>query len=190
MTAVFSLCLGLSSWTLLEYLLHRFVFHERIFGIAAAREHTRHHGRVSWFAPWSSKLKLAAILLPPIFLAAALLGGLSTAVPLLSGLVAGWLAYEHLHRRIHTHAPISAYGRWARRHHLAHHLEDPSKNHGVTSPLWDWVFGTLVRSDVVEIPIAHLARFPWLVSEDVPGEAPQIASRWASTYRVRRPTRA
>lgn len=175
------LFVGMFCWTLLEYLLHRFVFHEHIFGAAFSREHARHHGRVSWFAPWSSKLGLASLVLPPIATATVLLGGLSTAGPFIVGIVSGWLLYEWFHRRIHTHAPIGAYGRWARRNHLSHHLEDQSKNHGVTSPLWDIVFGTHVPSNIVTIPAAHLPRFPWLHS----GDGATIAPRWASSYRLR-----
>lgn len=171
---------GLFTWTLLEYLLHRFVFHERRLGKTLGREHARHHGRVSWFAPWSSKLCLAAVILPPIGAAVALLGGPETSGACLAGITAGWLSYEWLHRRIHVSAPHGPYGRWTRRHHLVHHLEHPNRNYGVTSPLWDWVFGTLSPSETVTVPAAHLPRFPWLHDES----ASNISPRWASTYRV------
>jgi len=31
------------------------------------------------------------------------------------------------------------------RHHLKHHFASDKTNFGVSSPLWDWVFGTLHR---------------------------------------------
>jgi sterol desaturase/sphingolipid hydroxylase (fatty acid hydroxylase superfamily) len=163
---------GLSCWTLLEYGLHRFAFHERWLGWALAREHTEHHKRVSWFAPWSSKLLLALLIAGPL--------GLLLGAPFLAGLLGGWLGYEVLHRRIHVAAPLGAYGRWARRHHLAHHFADPRKNHGVTTPLWDWVFGTLGPSREVAVPARHLARLPWLMGPDG-----GVHPRFSETYRVR-----
>ena len=166
---------GLVAWTLLEYLLHRFVFHERVLGVAASREHLRHHAEVSWFAPLSSKLALAAVVVGgPGALLALLLGGAVTAA-LVGGVVAGWLAYELLHRRIHVVAPRNSYGRWARRHHLGHHFGHSRFNHGVTSPLWDHVFGTARETGVVRIPRRHVDQFPWLAH--APPEAP-----WCADY--------
>jgi sterol desaturase/sphingolipid hydroxylase (fatty acid hydroxylase superfamily) len=30
-------------------------------------------------------------------------------------------------------------------HHILHHFQDPAKRYGVSSPLWDYVFGTMDR---------------------------------------------
>ena len=58
------------------------------------------------------------------------------------GFIIMYGTYEVIHRRIHTHAPLNAWGEWARRHHLVHHHVAPKLNHGVTTSLWDHVFGT------------------------------------------------
>ena len=84
---------------------------------------------------------------------------LGLSVPL--GIAAGYLFYEVLHRRIHVAAPFGRYGRWARVHHLAHHFGRADANHGVTSPLWDWVFGTRAPRATVKVPRKHAAKFPW-----------------------------
>ncbi|MEQ1508731.1 MAG: hypothetical protein ABMB14_41270, partial [Myxococcota bacterium] len=70
MSLVWTFIAGMGLWTLLEYLLHRFVFHDRMLGKAAAAEHLQHHARVDWFSPWSSKLGLAAVVLPAVTLVA------------------------------------------------------------------------------------------------------------------------
>jgi sterol desaturase/sphingolipid hydroxylase (fatty acid hydroxylase superfamily) len=168
---------GALSWTWFEYVLHRFVFHERKLGARLAEEHLAHHAKVSWFAPWAAKLTLAV----PIVGVVAGLGWLAVgpgAVGLVGGLLSGWLAYEWLHRRLHTHGPVSAYGRWARRHHFHHHFADPRRNHGVTTPVWDLVFGTYTHVEQVVVPARQTHHLPWLCGPD--GEiAPAVSADFA-----------
>ena len=45
-----------------------------------------------------------------------------TATAFTTGMISTYAAYEILHRRIHTHPPANAYGRWMRRSHLYHHF--------------------------------------------------------------------
>ena len=80
------------------------------------------------------------------------------------GFIGRYISYEVLHRRIHTHGPKpNVYSRWLRTHHLYHHFGDPRLNRGVTTPLWDAVFGTLCLPETVRVPaqrIAHWMRDP------------------------------
>lgn len=172
-----ALIVGLGLWTLIEYLLHRFVFHERWLGQRGAREHTEHHAKVDWFAPWSSKLLLAT----PVLLALTALGvpflGLGAGASLAAGVVAGWLAYEALHRAIHVLPPHGAYARWAWRHHLQHHFGSPKANFGVSSPIWDRVFGTYQAVNRVAVPPRQAQKLPWLLDE-----RGGVRSELASTY--------
>ena len=64
-------------------------------------------------------------------------------------------------RREHTHPGFGAYGRWARRHHFYHHFINAKMNHGVTTPIWDLVFGTYRKADVV-IEVPSKLAMPWL----------------------------
>lgn len=169
--------LGLVTWTLLEYLLHRFAFHEKVLGLWLAKDHLKHHAKVDWFVPLSTKLALAAVILSILTIAASFVGALPAALYIV-GVVSGWAFYEVLHRRIHVAAPMGAYGVWARRHHLAHHFGHATKNHGVTSPVWDIVFGTYVPITQVTVPRLHVQKFPWLLEGD------GIAPTWQSQYRV------
>lgn len=159
-----SLLAGLALWTLLEYVLHRFVFHDGALGDALSRDHLRHHAEVDWFAPLQLRLGLAAVILPALAALSLALTGGPFAAGLLAGVVGGWIGYEVLHRRIHVAAPLNRYGRWARRHHLAHHFGSAGFNHGVTSPLWDLAFGTLRPARVVRVPRRHAAKFPWIAA--------------------------
>ena len=155
--------LGAIGWTFVEYVLHRFVFHASSARGPGAKEHRKHHAQVDYFAPWWQKalaaLGATAILLPVLFfLVGPILGVAATA-----GFVAMYLLYELLHRRAHTRAPGNRYGYWRRKNHFAHHFTDPRLAQGVTTPFWDYVFGTRLHVECVRVP-RRLA-MPWLVDE-------------------------
>lgn len=125
---------GLLLWSLIEYLAHRFLFHTWY-----RREHWTHHldeleyiGISSW--------KTSAVYAGLLLLAYA--SGLTSAF---AGMVAGYFVYISLHYVMHrpTH--------WAYRYisplvanHDLHHHKGIEKNFGVSSPLWDLVFGTYI----------------------------------------------
>jgi sterol desaturase/sphingolipid hydroxylase (fatty acid hydroxylase superfamily) len=144
---------GVVSWTLLEYLIHRWMGHDRRFRRSPfGVEHLRHHVEGNYFAPMSKKL-IAAVLFIAVLIGPALaLAGLAHGAAYIAGLVGFYGVYEWLHRREHTHAGIGPYGRWARRHHFHHHFADGRVNHGVTSPIWDLVFGTYETPGVIRVP--------------------------------------
>lgn len=152
-TIVLAALLGALTWSLMEYCIHRWLGHDRRFaGNLFEKEHTAHHSRGNWFAATWKKAGAAVLTgvlvgVPSVWLLGPVIGGAYT-----GGLVAFYLCYEALHRLEHVHAGFNAYGRWARRHHFFHHYEDPRCNHGVTSPLWDIVFGTLRKPGVVRVP--------------------------------------
>lgn len=161
LTTLGAALLGAFAWTLAEYLLHRFAGHRRRSQWLFTREHLRHHRELDWFSPLWRKIALAAGILLVAgggLLWAAGLPGLAAVV----GFLLAYGAYERAHERLHTHAPAGVWGRWARRHHWLHHAMDPSSNHGVTTALWDIVFGTH-RTEPVTV---HPGRAPsWLLDE-------------------------
>lgn len=166
---------GAAAWTLLEYLIHRFLGHRwpgNPFGV----EHVRHHATTHYFAP---SLKKAAVAAPVILALGAALAwplGAAGAAACAGGLGAMYVLYEVVHRRAHTHGPRGAYGRWLRRHHFHHHFHAPHLNHGVTTPVWDVVFRTLARPGVIRVPEKHA--LAWLTGED--GEVrPELAADYA-----------
>ena len=172
---------GVVVWTWLEDMLHRWVFHRRVLGRIPSREHLKHHAKVDWFAPWSSKLALAV---PALALLSGLgvLGAGAAGAGLPAGTFAGWLVYEWIHRRIHVTAPRNAYERWARAHHLSHHFGRSHANHGVSTSVWDHVFGTYEAPGVVTVPRLHAAKFPWLVEERDGRHA--VREGYVTQYRV------
>lgn len=154
---------GVLGWSFLEYAIHRFVAHVFTFETTFRREHLRHHRERNYYASTGQKARLAAMVTAALGVVSVPVVGWVHGAAFTLSLVATYLVYEWVHRDLHVRAPWGAYGRWARRHHLHHHHADPNMNHGVTSPLWDWVFGTLAPTEVVRIPQAK--RPDWMTDD-------------------------
>lgn len=165
MSIVSSATVGAVTWSAAEYVIHRFAGH--VFARNRnpfAVEHVRHHATTTYFAPTPKKVAAAVAAGALVGPLAALVVGPRRAMAFTAGLVAMYGAYEVLHRRAHTVAPSTPYGRWLRKHHFHHHFHDPSGNHGVTSPLWDALAGTRRAVDVVKVP--RRQAMPWLLDQD------------------------
>ena len=144
---------GAFTWSFLEYVIHRWLGHDRRFrGNAFGVEHIRHHIEGDYFAPTWKKVLVAVIAAAILTAPALLIAGPAIGMAYVAGLVGFYGVYEWHHRRDHTHAPFAAYGRWARRHHFHHHLVDARVNFGVTSPLWDLVFGSYRTTTRIKVP--------------------------------------
>jgi hypothetical protein len=162
MTDGIAIFAGIFTWSFMEYVLHRWAGHDRRWSSRAefGREHIRHHREGGYFAPAWKKAILAVLVVPLLAVPASWVAGTRAGTLYAIGFVAFYLFYEWFHHRLHVAAGIGPVGRWARKHHFYHHFHKATVNHGVTSPLWDWVFGTLVWPEVVVVP-ERLA-MPWL----------------------------
>ena len=158
--------LGAFSWTLAEYTLHRFAMHEMRGRGKASKEHLRHHAAFdhnpgTTALSWTGVFVVAATVFFPIGL---LVNGLAGGIALGSGWIVGYAGYEYLHWAAHRKAPRTAYEAWVRRHHFHHHFGHPMMNHGVTTTLWDRVFGTLDVPDFIKVP--RRMAMVWLLDDD------------------------
>ena len=59
-----------------------------------------------------------------------------------AGTVTGYLAYDWMHYYSHHGRPFTRAGRFMRRYHAEHHFKIANSQYGLSSPLWDVVFGT------------------------------------------------
>lgn len=173
---------GALTWSFAEYAIHRWLGHDKRllkqpFGI----EHTLHHGRGSYFARWWKKAAAALALVTLFWFPLTLTLGITLGASWIAGFVGFYLTYELIHRLEHLHQGVGPYGRWARRHHFFHHFHDPSVNHGVTSPIWDLVFGTYMKTSRIRVPV-KLA-MDWLCDPETGDVWPHLAE----TYELRRP---
>jgi len=143
---------GAATWTAAEYGLHRFAMHELRGKGLASREHLKHHADVTYFSPASKKLLSAAVTTAVAYPTSAAVMGRRWATAFNVGLITMYFGYEVAHRRTHTHPPVNEFGRWMRRSHLHHHFGAPMRNFGVTSPVWDRLFGSYDDPGVVTVP--------------------------------------
>jgi sterol desaturase/sphingolipid hydroxylase (fatty acid hydroxylase superfamily) len=142
---------GLFLWTLAEYTLHRFLFHhkptsprqERIFFLFHGIHHAQPQVKTRLVMPFPVSIPMAAVFFGAFYLIlAVLLKAPQWVAPLMSGFLIGYLAYDLTHYATH-HLPMrSGYAKFIKRHHMQHHYKDPDTRFGVSSPVWDWVFGT------------------------------------------------
>lgn len=168
---------GALTWTLLEYLIHRGLGHGRRWrGNPFGVEHLRHHVEGDYFAPPWKKVVFAAGVAGVLGALGVALAGWTLGPSYVAGLVGCYGLYELLHRRLHTHGGIGPYGRWARRHHFFHHLSDARTNFGVTSPLWDVVFGTYRAPGVIAVP--PRLSMAWLLDPATGGVRARHAGRY------------
>ncbi len=173
---------GAAGWSLSEYALHRWVGHDPKSETDFAEEHRRHHAERFYFAPTSKKVTHVGPIVASAALVARAVAG-RAGVAFVAGYAAAYVGYEVFHRRLHTHPPTGSVGRFLRRHHFAHHFNGPQTNHGVTSPVWDAVFGTLRDPGVIRVP--EKLAMTWLI-DPATGEA---KAEYAADYVIRRPVK-
>jgi len=143
--------LGLFLWTLAEYTLHRFVFHfvphtpwqERLSFIFHGVHHAQPMSKTRLVMPPALSIPLALVFYALFWLIIQVILGLPRwLAPVFAGTVAGYLIYDMLHYATHHFRVQWGWFRYIRRYHLWHHTQTPELRFGVTSPLWDIVFGT------------------------------------------------
>jgi sterol desaturase/sphingolipid hydroxylase (fatty acid hydroxylase superfamily) len=174
-----ALLLGGFTWTFMEYVIHRWLGHDARFRPNPfATEHVRHHGEGNYFAPAWKKAGAALAITIVLSVPAVAIAGAGPGLGYVVGFVGMYLGYEILHRREHTHPGLGRYARWLRRHHFHHHFTNPRVNHGVTTPVWDWVFGTYRAAGFIRVP--RKLQMPWLVDP----ETGRARAAYAEHYEV------
>lgn len=137
---------GLVGWTLSEYLLHRVLFHHAPI---LSRMHERHHhspqdliGTPAWVSVLTGLIAVAG----PSWVAL----GFNLGTAATAGFVSGYLWYVFVHYATHHwRLRRSTYLYRARLRHARHHALSHSGNFGVTTGVWDRVFGTALEVPAV-----------------------------------------
>jgi sterol desaturase/sphingolipid hydroxylase (fatty acid hydroxylase superfamily) len=137
---------GLMSWTLIEYVLHRFVFHlhptsswgRRIHFIFHGVHHDYPNDAKRLVMPPSASIPLALLfyLLFDAVLSQQCLYGV------FPGMLTGYLIYDLGHYALHHHTFKNPLMKRLKKHHMLHHYADETKGFGVSSALWDKVFNS------------------------------------------------
>lgn len=143
--------IGLFVWTFSEYNLHRFIFHfrprnetqERIIYLFHGVHHHQPQCKTRLVMPPVVSIPMAAIFYGLFTL---ILGGLlhqpQWVRPMVAGFTIGYLAYDLTHYATHHFAMRNGIWKYLKRYHMMHHYKTPDQRFGVSSPLWDIVYGT------------------------------------------------
>ncbi|HEX3663908.1 MAG TPA: sterol desaturase family protein [Rhizomicrobium sp.] len=137
---------GYVLWTLLEYFGHRFLFHYHFTSTFGRRAQFLMHGVHHDHPNDPLRLVMPPLMSLPIMTASwvvlrVTLGPL-TSMPVLAGLIIGYLVYDMFHYHLHHAQPKTGIGRFLRIRHMHHHFRDDTVSFGVSAPWWDYVFGT------------------------------------------------
>jgi len=144
---VLLLASGFFTWSLIEYGLHRFIFHYHARSPLGRKilyeAHLSHHEDPAA----SDRIFASLFLSTPIaasywLIAWAATGSWAAASWLFIGMSAGYFCYEWLHFQCHHGRSRLRMMRYLKKYHLLHHYRTPELRFGVTSPFLDIVFGT------------------------------------------------
>ena len=137
---------GMLSWTLFEYIMHRFAFHfvadspraQRFIYVLHGNHHEYPRDKERLFMPPVPSLIIASIIFSLFYMAM----GTFTFM-FFPGFLLGYLMYGSMHFAIHAWNPPYKWMKPLWRNHHLHHYKNEHKGFGVSTTLWDRVFGTM-----------------------------------------------
>lgn len=141
---------GMLLITLVEYSLHRWAFHFTPKNKAERFRLFLLHGYHHDFPNDPMRLVLPPISIWPV---AAVIGTIYYFVfgayfwTVFGGSALAYIAYDWVHYYTHHFNPKWGPAKWIKKYHMLHHFDSPNHRYGITSPLWDLVFGTYLPLD-------------------------------------------
>lgn len=148
-TVVGLAAVGFLFWTLTEYVLHRYIFHmggEHPTGWKKGLQfliHGIHHLEPNDATRLVMPPAPAVILCVIFYTLYTLVFGAALVKPFVSGWLVGYLCYDYIHFAVHHFKPRTKLGKMLKQNHMNHHFLEHEALWGVSSPIWDYVFGTL-----------------------------------------------
>ena len=144
-TMAIVLIAGGFTWTFGEYLMHRFLYHDVHHATFSSGFHYLFHGVHHEYPNDDDRLVLPPV--PSLLIAGTLFGLFyllmgDWAFVFGTGFLWGYLAYMTIHYSVH-HFNAPKYFNFWWRHHAIHHFQQHDRAFGVTTSLWDRVFGTM-----------------------------------------------
>jgi len=136
---------GILIWTLLEYIIHRWIFHYEPKTAVGTKLHFIVHGVHHDYPNDGRRLVMPPAVSIPLAVVfwlvfALTLGRFAPAVS--AGFGFGYICYDSIHYAIHHFPMKRGVGLWLKQYHLRHHFHDDHAGYGVSNPLWDYVFRT------------------------------------------------
>ncbi|MBV9755285.1 MAG: sterol desaturase family protein [Hyphomicrobiales bacterium] len=135
--------IGIGAWTLVEYAVHRWLYHRVPF---FEKFHDAHHADPDGLIGAPSFLAILVLL--ALFFAPLLVLGLIIASGFASGILLGYMLYMLVHHASHHVIPRPGSLLYtARIRHMAHHYHAMPGNYGVITAFWDKLFSTRLHGE-------------------------------------------
>ena len=137
---------GLLIFTFVEYLVHRYVFHMSTYTAARKKIQYIMHGVHHEFPKDKDRLAMPPLLSITVVTILLLLFRLvlgDYTFAFLPGFLVGYASYLAVHYMVHAYQPPKNFFRALWVNHSVHHYKDGDSDFGVSSPLWDYIFGTI-----------------------------------------------
>jgi len=140
--------IGFLLFTLIEYFVHRYVFHMHTDTRAKEKIQYAFHGVHHEYPKDKERLAMppiASAILATVFYFSfrAMMGDFVYAF--LPGFVLGYTSYLFVHYAVHAYQPPKNFLKILWVNHGIHHYKDHDRAFGVSSPLWDFIFRTLPK---------------------------------------------
>lgn len=137
---------GLLTFSLIEYLAHRYLFHMDTDTTLKEKIQYAFHGIHHEYPKDKGRLAMPPVV--SVVLASSLLWLFyqligEYAFAFLPGFIMGYAAYLFVHFIVHVYQPPKNMFKTLWVNHGIHHYKDHDKAFGVSSPLWDYVFRTM-----------------------------------------------
>lgn len=138
--------LGVLVFTLIEYLMHKHVFHMNTDTAFRANIQYKFHGVHHEYPKDKGRLAMPPVV--SILLAVILFYVLDFTIGnylygFMPGFLVGYSAYLFVHYAVHAFRPPNNFLKILWVNHGIHHYKSPDKAFGVSSPLWDVIFRTM-----------------------------------------------
>jgi sterol desaturase/sphingolipid hydroxylase (fatty acid hydroxylase superfamily) len=139
---------GLLFFTLFEYLLHRYVFHMHPNSELKRKIQYNMHGIHHEFPKDKARLAMPPVLsifFSSLFFVIFYVLMDTKVFGFLPGMLTGYAGYLFVHYTVHAYPPPKNIFKHLWINHSIHHYKDSKMVFGVSSPLWDYIFGTMPK---------------------------------------------
>jgi sterol desaturase/sphingolipid hydroxylase (fatty acid hydroxylase superfamily) len=139
---------GMVFFTWVEYLMHRYVFHMEVYNQSREKLQYVIHGVHHEYPKDKTRLAMPPLL--SITISTILLLILRVVMgdyvfAFLPGFLCGYALYLSAHYVIHAYQPPRNFLKYLWVNHGIHHYKNGEMVFGVSSPLWDYIYGTMNR---------------------------------------------
>lgn len=142
--------LGFFVFTFVEYMMHKYFFHMEPDTPAKDKLQYAIHGVHHDYPKDKDRLAMppfvSAAYAAIIYLVFNLILG-DYSLYFVPGFLFGYAVYLGVHYMVHAYQPPKNFLKVLWVNHAIHHYKDPDRAFGVSSPLWDFIMGTLPKKD-------------------------------------------